>query len=155
MFKLLFSANIDLDIFKNKDKLKNIKQFDSFKIYSIVIDQIGNRIFINIYGKSKLYKRKLKDSIEYKDYIINDIKNKIEDIIDKEIENVNSDLEFLSIIIPKLNECRKTLSKDKILSQYKNDIKRFIDITEHTYIELAYKSDNGLYSYLIFKNYYM
>lgn len=154
MFKILFSSDIDLNIFANGNELKNIKKFDLFTINSIVIDKIKDNIYLYIYGKSKLYKRKLKGNVVYENCTINIIKDKIEEIIDKEILSVNSDLEFLSIIIPKLNKYKDELPKDKLLIKFKNEIKRFINIVDHTYIDI-YKSNSDLYYYLTYKNYFM
>lgn len=154
MFKILFSSDIDLNIFENGNELKNIKKFDLFTINSIVIDKIKDNIYLYIYGKSKLYKRKLKGNVVYENCTINIIKDKIEEIIDKEILSVNSDLEFLSIIIPKLNKYKDKLPKDKLLIKFKNEIKRFINIVDHTYIDIC-KSNSDLYYYLTYKNYFM
>lgn len=144
MFNIFFSANVSLDIFKEKDKLKEIKVSEDYKLSSITFDCKEDKLFIFIFGKSLLYERRLKIVLNNnKTLDIEVIKNKIEERINKEIKDVNEDMDFVNMFSLLLSKMKEKSLKE-LMNSFDNDLKRFKNIMEETY-KNTYKLTNGVY----------
>lgn len=149
MFDIFFSVNVSLDIFKQKEKLKEIKIPDNYNLISVTLDYQKDQFCIMLFGKSLLYKRQLKFLLNDKIDDISIIKIKIEEKIKEEIKVVNDDLNFVNMFSLLLSKTTEKENKN-LINLFKDDLTRFEIIMEETYRN-TYQLSKGTYETILWK----